>query len=100
MSSPNDPLQCVKNTENPSREGELALAGVINAKFFQILQVSTTINLSRKGFSAFCQLLANFLSHKIPAIRHLSYMYLPDVLLQQGMDDDPDEGIEDDIQGI
>ena len=26
--------------------------------------------------------------------------YLPDVLLQQGMDDDPDQGIEYNIEGI
>lgn len=27
-------------------------------------------------------------------------MYLPDVLLQQGMDDDPDQGIKDNIEDI
>ena len=30
--------------------------------------------------------------------RHVSY--LPDVLLEQGVDDDPDKGVEDNVQGI
>ena len=50
------------------------------------------------------KLVKRFSWLKFPALRYnmvsIFCMYLPDVLLQQGMDDDPDQGIKDNIEDI